>query len=116
MSVLFHKITLTANKDSITFFMGGSLPTSDDDLVDSEEFCDYIYDNQGKEMEVAVHVESYLFPEDGEIRTADFEDIDHIKKLIKYDPAILNKCDNIEGHDFSFLMKPVMFDNEDDYE
>lgn len=113
MSILFHEVLISCPTNNITFLMGGSAPTCDDDLCAAEEFCDFCYGNQGEEMEVEVHVESYLTPDEGETRAADDEDIERIKGLINKDPNYLASCDNLSDNDFTFLMQPVELDNEE---
>lgn len=112
MSILFHEVAISCPTDEITFLMGGSAPTCDDDLCTAEEFGDFCCDNQGEEMEVEVHVESYLTPDEGETRTADDEDIEQIKDLIRKDPTYLASCDNLSDNDFTFLMKSVELNDE----
>lgn len=113
MSILFHEVTISCPTDDITFLIGGSAPTCEDDLCWSGTFCDFCYDNQGEEMEVEVHVESYLTPDEGETKAADDEDVERIKDLIKQDPTYLASCDNLSDNDFTFLMKPVNLDDEE---
>lgn len=104
MALLFSAVTVTANDQSVEFFVGG-IPREFDDLEGWTAFDSFMEDID-EESEIAVHTESYLYGE-GETFKATPEEIAYFMKRIEMRSDFLSsRCDNIEDGDFTFSYSP----------
>ena len=104
MALLFSAVTVTADQAEAEFLVFG-IPTSAEDLEDWIAYNELV-DSLGREQELAVHVESYLYGE-GETVKASPEEVAYLTMRSDRDPAFLSRhCDNFADSDFTILFTP----------
>lgn len=112
MSILFSYVTVARDDAEVELLVGG-IPHSSDDLDGWNEFDDFMA-ALNEEMEIAVHVEAYLYGA-GETESASDMEIALLQDRIAADPYFLSQCcDNIEDTDFVFTGYPMDFGDEDE--
>lgn len=104
MSLLFSKVEISTESESVEFLMGG-IPRDEDDLKGWLAYDNFAEDVED-ETEITVHVEAFLYG-GGETVQASAEEIAYFYSRIDGNPDFLSeRCDNIEDVDYAFLLTP----------